>query len=210
MSQWTNYLDFTGSILSGVIGGLMTYYGVKLTLDRTQKDKVEEDNRTSIKDIIKLIKIVEQYSSKTEDAMMDFNIFFNKYPSTKQYEAGFTADQIEYFQKIYTKCRTKSKETRNDFENVYYDALEGASLINRDTMLSVTRTFNEIREHFKSEGLIKPAVTSQDEFEFLQANYDLLKLMRNLLRNLQNELTGRLDKDLHDYYKEYKDEPKKP
>lgn len=207
MSQWTDFIDFTGSILSGVIGGAMTYYGVKLTLDRTQKDKAEEDNRSSIKDIIKLIRIIEHYSKKAEDTIISFKSFFEKFPTVRQYEAGFTNHLLhDQIKELVSKFNPKAREYMNAFDNVYYDALEISSLIDRKAMLSVTSTFGEIRNNLKNEkALTTPVRTPKNEFEFIQANYESIKLMHRLLRELQNELIDRLDVDLNYYYKEYKD-----
>lgn len=207
MSQWTDFLDFTGSILSGVIGGAMTYYGVKLTLDRTQKDKTEEDNRTSIKDIIKLIKIIEQYSKKAEDTIISFKGFFEKFPTERQYEAGFTNHLLhDHIKELVSKFDTKAREYMNAFDNVYYDALEISSLIDRKAMVSVTSTFGEIRKHLHNEKALTTTIrTPKNQFEFFHANYESIKLMHRLLRELQNGLIDRLDNDLNYYYKEYKD-----
>ncbi|MEG8977343.1 MULTISPECIES: hypothetical protein [Priestia] len=207
MASWTDYLDFTGSILSGGIGGLMTYLGVKFTLDRAKKDKDEEDIRSSVKDTLKLIRILEDNSREIEDVNNNYQKFFNKFPSKEQYESGFTNNLLhEHIKELVGAFKTKSKECRNGFDNLYYDALETASLIDREAMLAVTNTFGEIREGlYDNEALTKPMTTIQQHYEFYQADYNSLELMHGLLRKLQNQFIEKLDTELHYYYKEYKD-----
>lgn len=73
-----DWLSFAGSILGGLIGGIFTFFGVKLTLRHEDRKKLEERNKeiqaNRPRMEINSVRVIEEFAEFEKEA--DLNVLF--------------------------------------------------------------------------------------------------------------------------------------